>query len=186
MIALKQTLQDDEERLNTYVGLVNRLNETLQRLVAGEGLAVSRYDVVLDCFLTQRFSRPGTVTYDDCFVDTTAGAMNTNSGVFTVAVEGVYQLSFTAKYVSSSKGRFGAWSDIMVNTTVIADSQREYNGHDASDSESSTHTILVFYPLSVGDKVKVLFNRDGESYIHSDHDHDVHFTGRRVAALPKV
>ena len=47
-----------------------------------------------------------------------AGAMSTRTGIFTVGVAGVYQLSFTAKYVSSSKGRFGAWSDMYVNNTV--------------------------------------------------------------------
>ena len=76
---------------------------------------------------------------------------------------------------------------------VIADSQREYNGPDAgpvnggrgsSLSESSTHTVLVIYKLQVGDQVKVQFNRDGTSYIHSDNDHDVHFTGRKLAPLP--
>ena len=74
---------------------------------------------------------------------------------------------------------------ILVNNTVIADSQREYNGNPRSNSESSTHTIMVLYPLQIGDQVKVKFNRDGESYIHSDRDHDVHFTGRRVAAFPQ-
>ena len=85
---------------------------------------------------------------------------------------------------------------------VIADSQREYNGPDttggggsgssssssnngrgSSLSESSTHTVLVIHPLQAGDKVKVQFNRDGTSYIHSDNDHDVHFTGRKLAPL---
>ncbi len=27
------------------------------------------------------------------------------------------------------------------------------------------------------------FNRDGESYIHSDNDHDVHFTGLRLGDI---
>ena len=78
---------------------------------------------------------------------------------------------------------------------VIVDSQREYNGPDTSGgrgggrgsrnlSESSTHTVMVLYPLRKGDQVKVQFNKDGHSYIHSDNDHDVHFTGRRVSALP--
>lgn len=44
--------------------------------------------------------------------------MSTSSGIFTVRTPGVYQMSFTAKYVSSSKGRFGAWSDMYVNDTV--------------------------------------------------------------------
>ena len=47
-----------------------------------------------------------------------AGDMSARSGTFSVGVAGVYQMSFTAKYVSSSKGRFGAWSDIYVNNTV--------------------------------------------------------------------
>ena len=74
------------------------------------------------------------------------------------------------------------------------DSQREYNGPDVGSntsnrgtsglSESSTHTVLVIYKLGFGDQVKVQFNRDGTSYIHSDNDHDVHFTGRRLAPLP--
>ena len=78
---------------------------------------------------------------------------------------------------------------------VIVDSQREYNGPDATRggsgrgsqrnlSESSTHSVSVLYPLHRGDQVKVQFNKDGHSYIHSDNDHDVHFTGRRVAVLP--
>ena len=76
---------------------------------------------------------------------------------------------------------------------VIADSQREYNGPDSGSaggsgrgsslSESSTHTVLVIHPLVAGDQVKVQFNRDGTSYIHSDNDHDVHFTGRKLAPL---
>ena len=51
-----------------------------------------------------------------------AGDMSTRSGTFSVGVAGVYQMSFTAKYVSSSKGRFGAWSDIYVNNTVSRES----------------------------------------------------------------
>ena len=47
-----------------------------------------------------------------------AGDMSTRTGTFSVGSAGVYQMSFTAKYVSSSKGRFGAWSDIYVNNTV--------------------------------------------------------------------
>lgn len=58
------------------------------------------------------------MSYDGCFVDTTNGAMNPRSGIFSVADPGIYQLTFTAKYVSSNKGRFGAWSDIYVNHTV--------------------------------------------------------------------
>ena len=214
------------------------------------------------------FNRASIVSYDGCFVDTTNGAMNRRSGIFSVAEPGIYQLTFTAKYVSSNKGRFGAWSDIYVNHTVsqylrppsvltwhsvrswafsdannhlqtimdhyvwfkkfvktaevafldylrdegwifkecqmksndflfkvIVDSQREYNGPDATRggsgrgsqrnlSESSTHSVSVLYPLHRGDQVKVQFNKDGHSYIHSDNDHDVHFTGRRVAVLP--
>ena len=42
----------------------------------------------------------------------------------------------------------------------------------------------MIYKLGYGDQVKVQFNRDGTSYIHSDNDHDVHFTGRRLAPLP--
>jgi len=67
---------------------------------------------------------------------------------------------------------------------VIADSQREYNGNELSDSESSTHTVLAFHPLQENDRVKVRFNKDGNSYIHSDHDHDVHFAGLWLAPLP--
>lgn len=67
---------------------------------------------------------------------------------------------------------------------MVADSQREYNGNEISSSESSTHTVMVMYPLVVGDLVKVQFNKDGSSYIHSDNDHDVHFTGRRISDLP--
>lgn len=57
-------------------------------------------------------------------------------------------------------------------------------GSTTDMSESSTHTVLVIYPLHVGDQVKVQFNRDGKSYIHSDNDHDVHFTARKLAPLP--
>ena len=58
---------------------------------------------------------------------------------------------------------------------MIADSQREYNGNEISKTESSTHSIMVLHPLLKGDIVKVQFNKDGTSYIHSDNDHDVHF-----------
>ena len=40
--------------------------------------------------------------YDGCFVDNTGGAMDASAGVFNVSVSGIYQLSFTAKYVSSN------------------------------------------------------------------------------------
>lgn len=76
------------------------------------------YEVMFDCYLNQRMSTAGIVKYHGCFVDTTDGAINKDSGIFTTKVDGIYQFSFTAKYVSSSKGRFGAWSDIMVNQTV--------------------------------------------------------------------
>ncbi len=31
-----------------------------------------------------------------------------------------------------------------------------------------------------------MFNRDGNSYIHSDNDHDVHFTGLRLGRLAQT
>ena len=74
---------------------------------------------MFDCYRTSRLNRAAVVTYDGCFVDTTSGQMNSDTGVFTAKVPGIYHISFTAKYVSSSKGRFGAWSDIYVNDTVI-------------------------------------------------------------------
>ena len=30
----------------------------------------------------------------------------------------IFQISFTAKYVASSNGRFGAWCDVIVNEKV--------------------------------------------------------------------
>ena len=62
--------------------------------------------------------RPGVVRYDGCFVDNTQGGMDRSSGIFRVSEPGIYQLSFTAKYVSSNQGRFGAWSDMYVNHNV--------------------------------------------------------------------
>ena len=44
--------------------------------------------------------------------------MDIITGIFSVSKAGIYAITFTAKYVSSSKGRFGAWSDIYVNNTV--------------------------------------------------------------------
>jgi len=40
---------------------------------------------------------------------------------------------------------------------------------------------MVVYPVNAGDRVRVQFNKDGVSYIHSDNDHDVHFTGIKVS-----
>ena len=62
--------------------------------------------------------RPGIVRYDGCFIDTTGGAMDMGTGIFSVAESGIYQLTFTAKYVASNRGRFGAWSDMYVNQKV--------------------------------------------------------------------
>lgn len=162
--------------------------------------------MIISSHCASRLTRQTVVTYEGCFVDTTNGAIDVETGIFNVSTAGVYQITFTAKYVSSSMGRFGAWSDVFVNNIVInsfkyiglknrifiyednvsyakviADSQREYNGEGSnSKTESSTHSILVYYPLRVGDLVKVQFNKDGASYIHSDRDHDVHFTARMV------
>ena len=44
---------------------------------------------------------------------------------------------------------------------------------------------MVYYNLGFGDMVKVQFNKDGASYIHSDQDHDVHFTARRIGEEAK-
>ena len=30
------------------------------------------------------------------------------------------------------------------------------------------------------------FNKDGSSYIHSDNDHDVHFTAFRISKIPET
>ena len=83
------------------------------------------------------------MNYDGCTVDYTDGGMDPGTGVFNVTRSGIYQLSFTAKYVAhnqvgkksvnpwkasqllvkdldiyfclfSLKGRFGAWSDLFV------------------------------------------------------------------------
>jgi len=142
--------------------------------------------VMFDCTRTSRLLQRGVINYDTCLVDTTEGTMNNDTGVFIPTKEqaGIYQMSFTAKYVAHSSGRFGAWSDLWVNDKVIADSQREYNGNGQEKTESSTHTMLALFPLKGNDTVKVQFNKDGHSYIHSDKDHDVHFTMRRISRLP--
>eukprot|EP00092_Neocalanus_flemingeri_P021782 GFUD01023630.1.p1 GENE.GFUD01023630.1~~GFUD01023630.1.p1 ORF type:complete len:274 (+),score=50.63 GFUD01023630.1:16-837(+) len=143
--------------------------------------------IMFDCTRTTRFQSRGIVNYDECLVDTTGGSMNITSGIFTASTSqgGIYQISFTAKYVANSNGRFGAWSDVFVNDVVIADSQREYNGFGGkSRTESSTHTVMALYPVKEMDTIRVQFNKDGYSYIHSDSDHDVHFTARKIAALP--
>ena len=59
------------------------------------------------------------VTYNGCFVDTSNGSMNIQTGIFTTAQPGIYQIAFTTKYVASSSGQFGAWSDIYINDKVI-------------------------------------------------------------------
>ncbi len=51
--------------------------------------------VAFDCYLTRRQSRVAVVTYDGCFVDTSGGAMNRNTGIFKVAVPGIYQVQGT-------------------------------------------------------------------------------------------
>jgi len=183
--------QDERQESNQYASL-QKLNASLFKL-ALQAKGAWQAPILFDCFKVKKMNRPGIVNYDGCFIDTTKGAMTAGTGIFTVAEAGIYQLTFTAKYVASNRGRFGAWSDMYVNQKVIADSQREYNGPDSGSSsggrgsslsESSTHTVLVIYKLQVGDQVKVQFNRDGTSYIHSDNDHDVHFTGRKLAPLP--
>lgn len=136
---------------------------------------------MFDCSRTSRLHTKGKVTYHTCLVDNTNKSMDPSSGVFTVprGQAGVYQISFTAKFVANSNGRFGAWCDIYVSDKVVADSQREYNGN--SRTESSTHTVVLLHSLREGDEVFVMFNKDGSSFIHSDDDHDVHFTVRKVA-----
>ena len=55
-----------------------------------------------------------------------------------------------------------------------------------SMTESSTHSVVVLYPVRENDTVRVVFNKDGHSYIHSDRDHDVHFTAWRISRLPDI
>jgi len=141
---------------------------------------------MFDCSRTSRLHIQGNgygsrkVTYHTCLVDNTNNSINPSTGVFTVpkGQAGVYQISFTAKFVANSNGRFGAWCDIYVGNKVVADLQREYNGNR---TESSTHTVVLLHILREGDEVYVMFNKDGTSFIHSDDDHDVHFTVRKVA-----
>ena len=44
--------------------------------------------------------------------------MNIQTGIFTTKQAGIYQISFSTKYVASSAGQFGAWSDICINNKV--------------------------------------------------------------------
>ena len=43
------------------------------------------------------------VNYDGCTVDYTDGGMDPGTGVFNVTRSGIYQLSFTAKYVAHNQ-----------------------------------------------------------------------------------
>lgn len=116
------------------------------------------------------------VTYDGCFEDTTGGAMNILTGSFKVAKPGYYSISFTAKFVSSNRGRYGAWADLYLNNTVrvessncqrlislkktncfqmkvLADTQREFSSLSERNSETSTHSMFVISPLRKNDMV---------------------------------
>ena len=49
-----------------------------------------------------------------------------------------------------------------------------YSSFKRSDLEKTFNVLCLL-------KVRVQFNKDGVSYIHSDNDHDVHFTGIKVS-----
>ncbi|CAM6053923.1 unnamed protein product [Sphagnum tenellum] len=174
---VKAELLKDEKRETDQFQLITRLNSSLSDFIRKIRDEVSGPDVMFDCYRVNRLTRAVVVTYDGCFVDTTAGAINVDTGFFTVREAGRLPAQLHGQVREQQQGK--------VRSVVIADSQREYNGNELSSSESSTHTIMVLYPLNVGDLVKVQFNKDGSSYIHSDNDHDVHFTGRRVSSLPR-
>jgi len=186
---LFKTIKTMDQQLSKEEGLSFQNSVSLKLLDNG-GLNTEERNLLptmFDCTRTSRFQSRGIVNYDECLVDTTGGSMNITSGVFTASQSqaGIYQITFTAKYVANSNGRFGAWSDVFVNDVVIADSQREYNGCGGkSRTESSTHTVMALYPIRGDDTIRVQFNKDGHSYIHSDNDHDVHFTARKISDLP--
>merc|ERR1712179_456627 len=145
---LFKTIKTMDQQLSKEEGLSFQNSVSLKLLDNG-GLNTEERNslpTMFDCTRTSRFQSRGIVNYDECLVDTTGGSMNITSGVFTAsqAQAGIYQITFTAKYVANSNGRFGAWSDVFVNDVVIADSQREYNGCGGkSRTESSTHTATM-------------------------------------------
>ncbi len=65
-----------------------------------ESLKLSSVPLAFDCHLTRRHTRAGVVTYDGCFVDTTGGAINKNTGIFTVKAPGIYQVRASLCYVT--------------------------------------------------------------------------------------
>lgn len=193
---MKLQIQHEIDLYNSEFRIIATLNNSLNALLKN----LKKPKPMFDCHRTSRLApRSGSavVNYDGCTVDYTDGGMDPGTGVFNVTRSGIYQLSFTAKYVAHNQGRFGAWSDLFVIPKdcgsgpecprVIADSQREYrggtdtNGNGGSaGSESSTHTMILMHPLVVGDMVYVKFNKDSNSYMHSDDDKDVHFSVRMV------
>ncbi len=49
--------------------------------------------IMFDCHLTSRQTNAVVIVYDGCHVDTTNGAMNKDTGIFTVKVSGIYQVT---------------------------------------------------------------------------------------------
>lgn len=146
---------------------------------------------LVDCSRTARTPKSqkkgGILNYDECFVDTSKGAMNKITGTFTTPSDqnGIYQISITMKICGKrdwkSHKEGGVWADIYVNDKIVADIERSQR---SDKKQCTTHSQFLSYQLKTDDKVYVKwqsFRKDClNNYISSDSDHDVHFNIQKI------
>lgn len=112
---------------------------------------------MFNCFRTSNVNSNGTITYSNCSVDTTDGAINPTTGIFTVIDPGIYNLHFQAPGVLNKEQEW-YYCTIYVDNKRIVTSREYHSTGNGSMHSGSTVTMTSLHRLEKGNRVYVEFH----------------------------
>jgi len=153
-------------------------------------LKIISHPPAFSCHKTEEHARESKLSYEGCSVENSG--MDLNTGIFTVAQPGIYQITFTGFFRSKNGHMLSA--DIYLRSKgneaspiIIgrASAKVDENGFAGKDDDLHTTTsVIVLEQLKLEDEVFVsmaIHGDHGDSSLWSDFSRKIHFTAFRIS-----
>jgi len=153
-------------------------------------LKIISHPPAFSCHKTEEHVREAKLSYEGCSVENPG--MDVNTGIFTVAQPGIYQITFTGFFRSKNGHMLSA--DIYLRSKgneaspiIIgrASAKVDENGFAGKDDDLHTTTsVIVLEQLKLEDEVFVsmaIHGDHGDSSLWSDFSRKIHFTAFRIS-----